>query len=120
MFLLDMREPFIDIDEQSKELLFGAGMTNSMITKFGAQPGDVIQSINEQTYNLDNINALIMSSMSWKAGDELNLVVMREGTPTTLTAVYETPVVTKEMIVPMELSEDDARMKLRQVWLFGE
>jgi len=58
--------------------------------------------------------------LQWKAGDDLEVIVSRDGTPTTLNAVYEVPLVVEDKIQPLELPADDPRMKLRNAWLFSK
>jgi predicted metalloprotease with PDZ domain len=112
------QEPYIDGNPQSKELFFREGIAyNSFLKELGVQPKDVIKSINGTDYNTDNVYALIMTARSWKAGDEVSLMIERDGKEMTLNADFAIPMGSKTSLNEMELDENDARVKLRKAWL---
>jgi predicted metalloprotease with PDZ domain len=112
------QEPYIDGNPQSKELFFREGIAyNSFLKELGVQPKDVIKSINGTDYNTDNVYALIMTARSWKVGDEVSLVIERDGKEMTLNADFAIPMGSKTSLNEMELDENDARVKLRKAWL---
>ena len=57
----DMQTPYIDVDKDTKEVLFLAD-TNSFLKKLGVYGGDRLVSINGTKYDLKNIQALVMGS----------------------------------------------------------
>lgn len=109
------QEPYIDGNPQSKELFFREGIAyNSFLEKLEVQPKDVIKSINGTDYNTDNVYALIMTARSWKVGDEVSLVIERDGEEMTKKATFATPMGNKTSLNEMELDANDARVKLRK------
>jgi C-terminal processing protease CtpA/Prc len=45
----------------------------------GLQGGDIIVSINDKAYNLDNIYDMIMESQNWKVDDAISVKIKRAG-----------------------------------------
>ncbi|MAN29280.1 MULTISPECIES: M61 family metallopeptidase [Mesonia] len=112
------QQPYIDGNPQTKELFFREGIAlNSFLEELGAEPKDVIKSINGQEYNIENVYALIMGSRSWKEGDEVIMVVERDGEEMTLETIFKTPTDKETKLTEMELPESDPRVQLRRAWL---
>ncbi len=120
MWLKDMEIPFIDVNQETSEIFYPGGLTNTMIDKIGFQPGDIIKEVNGQEISLETINNLIVGSMGWQVGDPIEMVVNRDGAPTTLNAIYEVPMMEQQTIQPIDLPADDERVMLRNAWLFSK
>ncbi len=120
MFLLNMELPFFDYDETTKVISFLDNLpTNSMLQQLGVSHGDILKEVNGEKYNLNNIRDLIMASMAYEPGQEIVMVVERDGQDVELNEVYTTPKVTQKKLAEMALPESDKRAKLRQAWLFN-
>ena len=112
------QQPYIDGNPQTKELFFREGIAfNSFLNELGAEPKDVIKSVNGTDYNIENVYGLIMGSRGWKEGDQVTMIIERDGEEKTLEATYKTPTDKETKLQEMELSSDDQRVKLRKAWL---
>ena len=112
------QQPYIDGNPQTKELFFREGIAfNSFLNELGAEPKDVIKSVNGTEYNIENVYGLIMGSRGWKEGDQVTMIIKRDGEEKTLEATYKTPTDKETKLQEMELSSDDQRVKLRKSWL---
>ena len=112
------QQPYIDGNPQTKELFFREGIAfNSFLNELGAEPKDVIKSVNGTDYNIENVYGLIMGSRGWKEGDQVTMIIKRDGEEKTLEAAYKTPTDKETKLQEMELSSDDQRVKLRKAWL---
>lgn len=112
------QQPYIDGNPQTKELFFREGIAfNSFLNELGAEPKDVIKSVNGTDYNIENVYGLIMGSRGWKEGDQVTMIIKRDGEEKTLEATYKTPTDKETKLQEMELSSDDQRVKLRKAWL---
>lgn len=112
------QQPYIDGNPQTKELFFREGIAfNSFLNELGAEPKDVIKSVNGTEYNIENVYGLIMGSRGWKEGDQVTMIIERDGEEKTLEATYKTPTDKETKLQEMELSSDDQRVKLRKAWL---
>ncbi|GGZ62390.1 M61 family metallopeptidase [Mesonia mobilis] len=112
------QQPYIDGNPQTKELFFREGIAfNSFLNELGVEPKDVIKSVNGTEYNIENVYGLIMGSRGWKEGDQVTMVIERDGEEKTLEAAYKTPTDKETKLQEMELSSDDQRVKLRKAWL---
>ncbi|WP_304038132.1 M61 family metallopeptidase [Mesonia mobilis] len=112
------QQPYIDGNPQTKELFFREGIAfNSFLNELGAEPKDVIKSVNGTDYNIENVYGLIMGSRGWKEGDQVTMIIKRDGEEKILEATYKTPTDKETKLQEMELSSDDQRVKLRKAWL---
>lgn len=112
------QQPYIDGNPQTKELFFREGIAfNSFLNELGVEPKDVIKSVNGTEYNIENVYGLIMGSRGWKEGDQVTMIIERDGEEKTLEATYKTPTDKETKLQEMELSSDDQRVKLRKAWL---
>jgi predicted metalloprotease with PDZ domain len=74
------REPFVDVNKETKEILIRQNIELPIFYKtLGIKNGDIITSVNNKKYNLDNIYDLISESQKWKENDLISLKVKREG-----------------------------------------
>lgn len=79
-FLKDGRTPLITVDGATKQIKALEDVSNNIfMTSLGIQGNDVLKAFNDKEYNLDNIYDLIMSSESWKDGDAISVIVIRDG-----------------------------------------
>ena len=117
-YFLNGQVPYIDGDPASGELFFREGISfNTFIDELGAEGGDVIKTINGTEYTVQNVYGLITSSQAWAEGDNIEIVVDRDGEELTLTAKVSQPQTEKTSITEMDLSNDSPKVKLREAWL---
>lgn len=119
-FFADQSTPFFNVDQEEGRLFLREDVElHSTLKNLGAQGGDVIVSINNESLNLQTAQQIIGSSMSWSADTELEIVVERDGEEITLSGVYGNPVYTKEIIQEVENPTED-QLTLRNWWLGTE
>ena len=79
-FLKDQATPYITVDPTSKEVIvIPSTKLNNFMTGLSLKGGDIIVSINDKPYNLDNIYDMIIESQNWKDGDAISLKIKRDG-----------------------------------------
>lgn len=119
-FFAEQSTPFFNVDQEEGRLFLREDIElHSTLKNLGAQGGDVIVSINNESLNLQTAQQIIGSSMSWSADTELEIVVERDGEEITLSGVYGNPVYTKEIIQEVENPTED-QLTLRNWWLGTE
>ena len=108
--------PLISIDPNTKEISF---IPNAPLHPFlktvGIQGGDVLISVNDKAYSLDNINDLIMWSSALKENNEVQFTIRRNGVEKKLSGKAVLP---KEMISGYEFTET-SKVALKEAWLKG-
>lgn len=115
-FLKDMSTPFITVNPTTKEILVIPGSDlNDFMTNLELKGGDVITSINDKVYNLDNIYEMIMESQNWKNDDAISFKIKRDGVEKTING--------KVKLSFMEVEgyklTDPSKEKLNNAWLKG-
>ena len=119
-YFLNGQVPFIDGDAETKELFVRKGIAlNSFLKEMKLEGGDIIKSINGTEYTIDNAYALIMTSQAWKDGEELKMVIDRDGEEMTLTGTVKPATMMKTSYESLDLPDSDARKQLREAWLRG-
>ncbi|MFL9843005.1 M61 family metallopeptidase [Flavobacterium rhizosphaerae] len=115
-FIKDMQEPYIMVDPNTKVIMVRPDIEpNVFFTNLGIQKSDVIVAVNGTAYNLDNINDLIISSFSWKEGDDITLTIKREGKEQEIKGKVKLPIEEVEGYH----ATDETKAKLREAWLKG-
>lgn len=110
------QSPYITVNPTTKEIIILPGIElNGFMKSMQLQGGDIIVSINDTKYNLDNIYDMIVGSMSWQENDPVTFVVKRENQELTLKG---------KVTIPMDevdgfQSTDDTKKALRDAWLKG-
>lgn len=110
------QSPYITVNPTTKEIIILPGIElNGFMKSMQLQGGDIIVSINDTKYNLDNIYDMIVGSMSWQENDPVTFVVKRENQELTLKG---------KVTIPMDevdgyQSTDDSKKALRDAWLKG-
>ena len=118
--LLNQQVPYIDVNPDTKELFFRSDIQlNSFLTELGVEGGDIIKSINGTEYNLDTVYNLIAATQTWQEGQEVKMLVIRDGQEITLEGKVSKPTVTEFRLTEQDLPEDSEAVKLREVWLKG-
>jgi len=115
-FLKDMSTPFITVNPSTKEILVIPGSDlNEFMNNLGLKGGDVLVSINEKGYNLDNIYDMIMESQNWKTDDAISFKIKRDGVEKTIAGKVKLSFMEVE---GYKLS-DTSKEKLNNAWLKG-
>ncbi|HET8885491.1 MAG TPA: peptidase M61 [Salinimicrobium sp.] len=110
--------PYIDVNQETSEIFFRENISfNSFLEEMGIESGDVLKSINGAEYNLQNIYGLIGASQGWNIGDDISIVVLRDGEEVNLNGKVTKPMASQISVQEMELPENDPRVKLRDAWL---
>jgi len=108
--------PLITIDPNTKEISFiPHAPLHPFLKEIGIEGGDVLLSVNEKSYNLDNINDLIMWSTSLKENDQTNFKIKRGGVEKKLSGKAILP---KELIPGFQFTET-SKTALKEAWLKG-
>lgn len=117
-FFIDGRVPYITVNQDDQSLFFVPYATeNNALKAWQIESGDVIKTINGMAYNLANVYDLIEVSTTWKAGDDIELVVVRNGENLTLKSKIVLPMIEVTVLKNQDLQPDDTRLKIRKAWL---
>ena len=112
------QSPYVTVNPVNKEIVVIPNSDlNDFMTGLGLKGGDTILSINDKSYNLDNIYDLVMESESWKVGDAISLKIKRKGSD-------KEEVINGKVSLSMEEQEgyqatDASKTKLKEAWLKG-
>ena len=85
---------------------------NAFFNDLGIKGEDVIVSINNIDYNLDNIYEMITSSESWKDGEAITIKIKRNGELLTIKGKAKIPLHDSETF-----RATNDKNKLRNAWL---
>ena len=108
--------PYIAIDPKTKIISVRSDIElNPFFTNLNLKGGDVISSINNKPYTLDNIYDLIGESENWKENDAITVQIKRNGVEQTIKGTVKFPYEEKETFKATDASKD----KLRNAWLKG-
>jgi len=108
--------PYITVNPSTKEIIILPGIElNDFMKAIGLQGGDIIVSINDTKYNLDNIYDMIIGSMSWQENDPVTFVIKREDKELTLKGTVKVPM---DEIDGFQAT-DETKKALREAWLRG-
>lgn len=117
-YFINGQVPYVDVNQETGEIFFRESIAfNSFLDNLGVKGGDVLKSVNGTAYNLQNIYNLIGSSQSWNEGDDITVVVQRNGEETTLKGKVTKPMAKKLSLKEMDLPATDPRVMLRESWL---
>lgn len=115
-FLKDQTTPYITVDPATKEIkILPEIELNVFMKNLGIKNNDILTSVNDTNYNLDNIYDLIMLSMGWKEGDPITVKIKRNG---------KEQILKGKIALPMDEVEgyhatDNSKAKLKESWLKG-
>lgn len=119
-YLMKGKMPYVDILRDTKKIYFRKNISyNSFLEDLGVQGGDILISANGTEYDLDNATDLLIASKNWREGEEISMMVERDGQEITLTAQASQPTEMAEKITEMDLPEDRPEVRLRKAWLKG-
>ena len=108
--------PYITVNQQSKEIIV---IPNSELNDFyknlDLKGGDIIVSINEKSYSLENIYEMISVSETWKENDPIAIKIKRNGKEQIIKGKVKLPYEEKEGLN----TTDSSKKALKGAWLKG-
>lgn len=117
-FFLKGQTPYIRPNQETGELIFREMELNTFLNDLGVKSGDILVSINGTAYNLQNVYGLISASQEWKEGNDITMVIKRDGKEMELSGKITTPMDSQEKLVENQ-NADGVQMELRHAWLKG-
>jgi predicted metalloprotease with PDZ domain len=118
-FFLDGNMPYIGVSELDNLSLFFLpnAIQNEGLKAMGLEPGDILKSVNDVAYNIQNVYDLVIASESWEAGQNITVKVLRNDEELTLTSKIVLPMVEITVLEAETLPEDDPKVQIRKAWL---
>ena len=108
--------PYITVNQQTKEIIV---IPNSELNDFyknlDLKGGDIIVSINEKSYSLENIYEMISVSETWKENDPIAIKIKRNGKEQIIKGKVKLPYEEKEGLN----TTDSSKKALKESWLKG-
>ena len=115
-FIKDQATPYITLNEQGNIVIRNDAELNSFHKEVGLQTGDVIKSVNGQEYSAQNVYDLITNSQKWKEGEDISIVVMRNGEEVVLESQIVEPTTIGKRITEIPNASSE-QIELRYAWL---
>jgi predicted metalloprotease with PDZ domain len=108
------QSPYITVNQQTKEIIVITNMElNVFYTNLGLKGGDILVSINEKPYSLDNIYDMITESDNWKENDAITVKIKRDGKEQIIKGKVKFPYEDKEGLK----ATDATKTALKEAWL---
>ncbi len=110
------QKPYITVNPETKEIVVIPQIElNEFYTALDLKGGDVIVSINDKPYSLDNIYDMIGESQKWKEDDAIAVKIKRNGVAQVLKGKVKFPYEEKEVVK----ATDASKATLKEAWLKG-
>ena len=110
-------QPYITGSEENNLLFFIPGMEyNSFLNQIGIKGGDILVSINDKKYTLQNAYDLFEDPKKWTDGMPIKIVVERNEQEVILEGKAKAPTSEKMILKPVENSSD-AQQQLLKSWI---
>ncbi len=110
------QSPYINIIPQTKEIIVLPEIElNQFFTELGLKGEDIIMSINNKNYNLDNIYDLLNESKKWNDNDAITIKIKREGKEQIINGKIKLPFENTDTYKATDITKE----KLRNAWLKG-
>ena len=108
--------PLITVNPATKEISFiPYAPLHPFLKEIGIQGGDILIAVNDKSYNLDNINDLILWSTSLKENEEVTFTIKRKGVEKKISGKAVLP---QELILGFQFT-DNTKTALKEAWLKG-
>ena len=108
--------PYITVNQQTKEIIVIPNMDlNVFYSSLGLKGGDIIVSINNKPYSLDNIYEMITESQNWKENDAIAIKIKRDGKEQIIKGKVKFPFEEKEGL----RATDATKKALKEAWFKG-
>lgn len=119
-YFFDQQTPFINVNQQTGDIFIMSGIDlNTFMLNLGLEGNDIIKTINNKAYTLQNVRELIGDSQNWKEGDPINFVVERKDEEVALSGKVTAPYVNRKSLVELQYLVDGPELRLRESWLKG-
>tara|TARA_R110000868_G_scaffold23657_4_gene94862 strand:+ start:680 stop:2539 length:1860 start_codon:yes stop_codon:yes gene_type:complete len=106
--------PYITVNQETKEIIVIPNIElNAFFTGLDLKGGDIIESINEKAYNLDNIYDMISDSQKWKEKSDITVKIKRDGIAKTIKGIVSLPFEEKQALI----ATDATKASLKEAWL---
>jgi predicted metalloprotease with PDZ domain len=106
--------PYIGVNQGSKEIFVVPNKElNIFYTSLDLKGGDIIVSINDKPYSLDNIYDMLSDSEKWKENDSIILKIKRDGKEQTIKGTVKFPYIDTDGLDVTDAS----KAALREAWL---
>ncbi|WP_220762005.1 peptidase M61 [Flavobacterium sp. UMI-01] len=110
------QNPYINIIPETKEIIVLPDIElNVFFNELNLKGGDIIVSINNKAYHLDNIYDLLNESLNWKENDPISVKIKRNGKEQIITGKVKLPYEDAETFKAAGQDKE----KLRNSWLKG-
>lgn len=117
-FFINGTDPFINANEYGEIYVLPITL-NTFFERMGIQAYDVIKSINNTTYNINNAAQLINDSTTWELGAPITFVINRDGKEIVLNGKVSQPQLRKPRLEEVETSGQTDLEIVRNTWLKG-
>jgi predicted metalloprotease with PDZ domain len=110
------QSPYITVNQSTKEIIVIPNIElNDFFTNLGLKGGDILVSINDKNYALDNIYDMITESGKWKENDSISVKIKRDGKEQIIKGNVKLPYEEKESFE----AKDTTKSALKEAWLKG-
>ncbi|OOG78327.1 peptidase M61 [Flavobacterium sp. A45] len=108
--------PYISVNKENKEIFVAPNKELSIFyTTLDLKGGDIILSINDKPYSLDNIYDMISESQKWKENDAISIKIKRDGKEQIIKGIVKLPYIDTDGLE----ATDASKATLREAWLKG-
>jgi predicted metalloprotease with PDZ domain len=113
---LKEQTPYIKVNQSNKEISIIPDIElNEFYKNLGLKGGDILISINDKSYTLDNIYEMISESENWKENDSITIKVKRANKEEIIKGLIKLPY---EEVESLEAT-DKTKAALKEAWLKG-
>ncbi|RYJ51845.1 peptidase M61 [Flavobacterium petrolei] len=107
------QSPYITVNQATKEIFVIPNIElNVFYTNLELKGGDILVSINDKPYSLDNIYEMITESQSWKENDAIAVKIKRDGKEQVIKGKVKLPYEEKEGL----RATDATKKALKEAW----
>ena len=108
--------PYITVNQSTKEIIIIPNIElNDFYTSLGLKGDDILVSINDKNYSLDNIYDMISDSEKWKENDSISIKIKRAGKEQIIKGKVKLPYEEKGSFE----AKDITKSALKEAWLKG-
>jgi predicted metalloprotease with PDZ domain len=108
--------PYININQETKEIFILPNIQlNEFFTNLKLQGGDILISINDKPYSMENIYNLLDESQNWKENEAIAIKIKRDGKEQIIKGIVKLPYEEKETLEVY----DAEKSALKEAWLKG-
>ncbi|WP_029033043.1 peptidase M61 [Salinimicrobium terrae] len=115
-FLQDPSTPYITVNAEGEIVLRNDMPLNTFFKEVGLMGGDIIKTINEKPYNVQNVYDLINDSVNWSVGDPVSFTIERNGEELQVEGKVIEPMATGMRLMET-MNPNSEQMELRHSWL---